>query len=107
MLQKKYNRIIPKLKQTNIEVKKPELNLEKVKVNEDNIDSKRQNKNRCKFCNKKLKLMNTYNCKCNYSFCEKHRYCHEHNCTVDKSKYKDDIKKNNPSIHFKKLEKIF
>ena len=45
-------------------------------------------KQRCSFCNKKLKLI-SYSCKCEGKFCEKHRYTHTHNCKSLQKKKED------------------
>ena len=65
-------------------------------------------KERCSFCNKKIKLI-SYSCKCGGSFCPKHRYTHTHNCKSLNNK-KDECKKilknNNPVINHSKVIKI-
>lgn len=56
------------------------------------------NNGKCDFCSKKLKII-FYSCDCNQKFCEKHRYRHSHNCSVDtQSKQKENIKKMNQQI---------
>ena len=36
---------------------------------------------KCSFCNKKLGLI-YFNCQCNGTFCNKHRYTHSHQCVL-------------------------
>ena len=63
-------------------------------------------KKRCFSCNKKLGISG-FLCKCNNTYCSKHRYYFEHKCTFDHKKYeKEKLKKNNPMIKKEKLEKI-
>ena len=65
-------------------------------------------KQRCSFCNKKLKLI-SYSCKCEGQFCDKHRYTHAHNCKSLEKKIeesKDILIKNNPVINHAKVVKI-
>ena len=65
-------------------------------------------KERCSFCNKKLKLI-SYSCKCEGKFCDKHRYTHTHNCTnilEKQNKCKEILKNNNPVINHIKVIKI-
>ena len=50
-------------------------------------------KERCSFCNKKLKLIH-FTCKCEKLFCSNHRYAHSHNCTFLTNKQADSKKKN-------------
>ena len=65
-----------------------------------------QNLNKCYImeCNKKL-LLTSIKCKCNNTFCDKHRYPESHNCSFN---YKLNIMKklrdNNPQILDKKIE---
>ena len=62
-------------------------------------------KERCHYCNKKLKMIH-FTCKCNHKFCEKHLNRHSHNCSFDvKSAKSDEIAKNNPK-QGSKIEKI-
>jgi len=69
------------------------------------IKQKNKNKEKCYFCNKKLKMIN-FTCKCNYKFCIIHQNPHSHNCTFDsKSAKKEEIKNNNPKLG-SKLDKI-
>ncbi|ORX76972.1 hypothetical protein BCR32DRAFT_193624, partial [Anaeromyces robustus] len=64
-----------------------------------NEESKKDKKNVCEFCNKKLRITATYKCKCNKIFCAAHRYSECHNCTYDyKQQGKKDLEKNNPLV---------
>jgi len=65
-------------------------------------------KEKCSFCNKKLKII-SYTCKCEGKFCDKHRYTHTHDCKslqkkIDESK--ELIKNNNPLMIHSKVIKI-
>jgi hypothetical protein len=58
-------------------------------------------------CNKKLKLLNTFECKCGLFFCNVHRYASEHACAFDyKTVNKERIAADNPKIIAIKLKKI-
>ena len=64
-------------------------------------------KNSCFECDKKLKLHNTFECKCLHIFCRAHRFPDQHSCTFDfKKKWKEELEKKNPIIKTKKLDKI-
>ena len=66
---------------------------------------KKSNKNRCFFCNKKLKMIQ-FTCKCNHKFCITPLNPHSHNCTFDPKKDKQkEIIKNNPKLS-SKINKI-
>ena len=65
-------------------------------------------KDKCSFCNKKLKII-SYSCRCEGQFCDKHRYTHTHDCQslqkkIDESK--ELIKNNNPLMIHSKVIKI-
>ena len=36
---------------------------------------------KCHLCNKKKNVIYMYVCKCNFTFCERHRYPETHQCT--------------------------
>lgn len=58
---------------------------------------------RCHICHKKTF---EYKCRCNdeISFCSKHRYAEEHNCTFDyKEKQKEKIVQENPKVENQKI----
>ncbi len=60
----------------------------------------------CFSCHKKLKFFNTYNCRCGYNFCNKHRFYDQHDCKFDyKIESKKILKKSNPKVIAKKIEK--
>ena len=62
--------------------------------------------NKCYKCNKKLKLT-ALKCKCDYYFCNAHKYSDCHNCKFDYKKFgKEILKKNNPKIISTKIDKI-
>jgi hypothetical protein len=66
-------------------------------------------KSKCFFCNKKIKGLVIITCECGNIVCMNHINKHSHSCkllNIDKSITKNKIKKENPSIEFKKLEKI-
>ena len=66
------------------------------------------NKERCSFCNKKLKLI-SFSCKCEGKFCSEHRYTHSHDCKniIEKHKESKEILiKNNPLMIHSKVIKI-
>tara|TARA_B100001093_G_C26629692_1_gene928302 strand:+ start:169 stop:468 length:300 start_codon:yes stop_codon:yes gene_type:complete len=85
------------------EIKDTDMKTPKTK-NINNPLKRKEKKLRCHFCQKRLKLHNTYTCKCTFQFCENHRYSHAHNCTYDyKSISKELIQKNNQEIIPKKL----
>jgi predicted nucleic acid binding AN1-type Zn finger protein len=60
---------------------------------------------RCFKCKKKLLIL--MECACGKKFCFKHRYAEQHECTFDyKARGKKDLKKNNPKIEYKKINRI-
>ena len=62
-------------------------------------------KEKCYFCNKKLKIIN-FTCICGHKFCIVHLNPHSHNCSYDPKKDKQKaIQLNNPKIN-SKLQKI-
>ena len=62
--------------------------------------------NICWTCNKKAGMM-AYKCKCEYSFCKKHRLPESHNCEFDYIKEgKQTLAKANPNIQTDKIERI-
>jgi hypothetical protein len=67
-------------------------------------------KNKCHFCNKKLKLYEkNIQCNCGNCFCMKHINKHSHNCKFinhNKEKNKLIISNNNPKLSSNKLIKI-
>jgi hypothetical protein len=64
-------------------------------------------KDRCFTCNKKLRLAQQFNCKCEYVFCSEHRYADKHECEFDWSgKNKELLAKNNPAVISDRLNRI-
>ena len=60
---------------------------------------------RCFKCKKKLLIK--LKCHCGHVFCFRHRYAEQHKCTFNYSEMgKQDLKKNNPKILYKKIETI-
>ncbi|KAH9385399.1 uncharacterized protein NEMAJ01_0295 [Nematocida major] len=53
----------------------------------------------CAYCSVKLRITNTFGCKCKRVFCGKHRYSDEHSCEYD---YRKEnmlrLEKENPRI---------
>ena len=46
-------------------------------------------------------------CKCNNTYCSKHRYSFEHDCMFNHKKHEQEkLKKNNPKIEKEKFERI-
>jgi len=59
----------------------------------------------CFYCKKETIML--FNCKCEYSFCLKHRLPESHRCTFDFYNHnKDKLKRENPVIQGSKLQKI-
>ena len=58
----------------------------------------------CSFCNKTLKFFNNFSCRCQKTFCSKHRFFDQHNCTFDfKNKVKSKLSELNPKVIAKKI----
>ena len=77
-----------------------------IKENDNKI--KKNKRNKCSFCNKKLKLI-TYDCKCGLKFCSECRYPEIHKCININAKITEERKKlenDNPLIDFEKVKKI-
>ncbi|KAI9289818.1 hypothetical protein BC943DRAFT_269614, partial [Umbelopsis sp. AD052] len=61
-----------------------------------------ENKGRCFKCRIKVPLakQTTNKCKCDYIFCDAHRYPDRHECSFDHAKKdKDILAKNNPKLN--------
>lgn len=72
-----------------------------VKVVEEKIEVTKQV---CAFCNKALKFISTFTCRCQKSFCSKHRFHDQHNCTYDyKAGAKSKLMELNPKITPRKI----
>ena len=75
------------------------------------MDNNKDNKDkmivRCSKCNKKLKLVQQFECSCNKIFCTEHRYKEEHNCTAFSiSIEREKLSKTMPRIETEKIIKI-
>lgn len=56
----------------------------------------------CDKCNKKSMIL--FKCKCDLSFCKKHKYADKHDCKHDfKQNYQDKLKKENSKVAPDKL----
>ena len=42
-----------------------------------------KSRSRCSVCNKKVKIVNRFACKCSLFLCKMHRYPDQHGCTYD------------------------
>eukprot|EP01067_Filipodium_phascolosomae_P007966 Filipodium_phascolosomae@DN6688_c0_g1_i1.p2 len=75
-------------------------------VGEDSSATTTPPKNRCHICNKKLGLLG-FVCRCSLSFCSKHRYPEDHECSFDhKTFVRSEISKCNPEVLGSKVNKI-
>lgn len=62
------------------------------------IEPSQKNKRRCWTCNIKIGLT-AVTCRCDYTFCNKHRYAEEHNCQFNfKSVAKRKLEQENPQV---------
>merc|ERR1711915_211392 len=53
----------------------------------------------CGKCNKKLKLLCDFSCRCGNVYCAKHRFHDQHDCTFNyRKKALEELKKSNPKI---------
>ena len=79
-------------------------------LNTTNVTKKnitKPNKSRCATCNKKINITNTFSCRCNKSFCPKHRHPELHSCTFDyRSEGRKQLEQANPVVMLPKLPKI-
>lgn len=61
-------------------------------------------RNRCWECKKKLKLVQQFECKCEFVFCQEHRYADGHGCDFDyKGSQQKILTKQNPVIQAAKV----
>jgi len=61
---------------------------------------------RCWSCKRKVGLLG-FRCRCDFTFCSKHRYSDQHNCSFDyKANHKAKLEQQNPQIVKPKVEKI-
>lgn len=79
-----------------------------VETNQSSVSpKKKENKNRCAQCRKRLTLTNSYTCRCGHLFCSSHRYSEVHNCTYDyKKEGRKLLEEANPVVTAPKLPKI-
>jgi len=62
---------------------------------------------RCPVCNKKLKLIERFECRCGGTYCRPHSHDREHNCTFDyKAMEREAIRKNNPVVVSEKIQRL-
>jgi len=67
---------------------------------------KQVNKNKCFVCKKKLGYLG-FECRCMFTFCDKHRFPDAHECKFDyKQQHKNKLKKDNQALSRKKMTKI-
>lgn len=67
-----------------------------IKIVEEKIEERKQ---ACALCNKTLKFISTFTCRCEKSFCSKHRFHDQHNCTYDyKTNAKTKLMEINPKV---------
>ncbi|CAG9326263.1 unnamed protein product [Blepharisma stoltei] len=65
-----------------------------------------QDRSRCFTCNKRVGPL-SFTCKCQYSFCARHRLPEEHNCTFDhKSHGIRKLSEDNPLVVAEKFNKL-
>lgn len=62
-----------------------------IKQSSDNVKEKNNGKKYCFICNKRLKIMTTYDCRCGELFCASHRTPEYHNCTYDYSMHGQNV----------------
>ena len=68
--------------------------------------TKTKTKERCYYCNKKLKMID-FTCRCNHKFCILHQNPQNHNCSFNNKKIcQEKIKKQNPQTIHQKVVKI-
>ncbi|CDW79954.1 zinc finger protein a20 domain-containing [Stylonychia lemnae] len=66
-----------------------------------------QDKTRCWSCKKKVGLTGVQ-CRCEYTFCSKHRYPEEHSCDFDFNNfYKKKLENENQKLAHKKIDKLY
>lgn len=62
---------------------------------------------KCEECNKKIKSIISYPCKCQRYFCQIHKISKLHNCNYDYiSEYKKILQNNNQRVKKDKINKI-
>jgi len=72
----------------------------------DGSEPKTKAKNRCHTCKRKIGLTG-FDCRCGGKYCSEHRYSDAHSCSFDYKSYgQEEIRKNNPVIVGRKIEKL-
>mmetsp|Transcript_5158 Transcript_5158/g.12511 ORF Transcript_5158/g.12511 Transcript_5158/m.12511 type:complete len:443 (-) Transcript_5158:258-1586(-) len=87
---------------------KAKIKLRAVRLFKKGLKSKKvqTNKNRCFFCNKKVGYLG-FECRCMFTFCEKHRFPDAHKCKFDyKRQHQNKLKKDNQALTRNKMTKI-
>lgn len=80
--------------------------LQGLKIQE-GTNSNARSTDRCPRCNKRLGMLKGFKCRCGNTYCSKHRYPEEHQCTFDfKSAGRDLLAKANPTVKADKLERM-
>lgn len=68
------------------------------------VKDKTPNPEKCFYCDKKLKFISTFICRCENFFCNKHRFSDQHECTFDyKTEARNKLRQENPRIIAKKF----
>lgn len=68
------------------------------------IEEKPADSFQCEECSKKLKFINAFTCRCEKSFCAKHRFHDQHSCSYDfKLEAKSKLAQQNPKVVARKL----
>lgn len=97
VIQPKTSTALPKRKIVDV----PMGEVKHVKIIEEKVDSLALS---CACCSKKLKFISTFTCRCQKSFCSKHRFHDLHGCTFDyKKEAKAKLMENNPKVAPKKI----
>lgn len=96
-IQPKSNTPSPKRKIVDISMNE----VKHVKIIEEKLDPLALS---CASCNKRLKFISTFTCRCQKSFCTKHRFHDKHDCTFDyKSEARVKLMENHPKVAPKKI----
>ena len=67
----------------------------------------KDDKTKCWSCKKKIGLLGMV-CRCEYTFCPKHRYPEEHQCDFNFDNfYKKKLEQENQKVAVKKVDKLF
>ena len=96
------NKVLPQKRKIEKSQSNTEQKLKKVK---------KDRKKKCLICNRKLSIINRYQCRCNQNtntyFCSLHRYSNEHKCSYDWINYhRNNIKRNNKKVIGEKIIQI-